>query len=254
MTFFQSNEELKVSRAGNQLSYTAELTLVATQAADDIMSKVMEDPQQHEDQVLASQKSHDAMDDLISEFINLAEIDVQFLDGVDDETMEKMIRSQQSKRSRAKSKIMTKENYMTMLIGAISENLLRLKAGKPKNATYGGLVMTEVGFSEEDLERLADFPEELKRAIRNVQSKKSIMRRKADFDEESQQWIKLLEAEAQLKGVRDRVNGVASEKAKLALEAQKKSEELLADIDLENVSADEAVDLLSKMKEMLATS
>jgi hypothetical protein len=191
------------------------------------------------------------MDDLINECFDLGSVNIDFLKTVSEDELEKMVRSQQSKRSRSKSKAMTQDNYITMMIGAVAENLLRLALGKPKSAG-GGAVMGEIGFSAEDLEKLADFPEDLKKAIRNVQSKKSIMKAKANFDVQSPRWQQLLRAEQQLKEVRDRTNGLVNEQAEQALKVKEQAEEMLADVNVDELDANDAKALLEAMKEMLA--
>lgn len=247
-------DEARVVKTGgsNQLTKTAQLTQIATDIANEIFAKITAEPEAYQAQVLASQKSHDAMDDLINELHPLGTVDVSFLQTETEETLEKMIRSQQSKRSRAKSKPMTKENYLTMMVGAVAENLLRLAAGKPKSAG-GGAVMGDIGFSPEDLEHLAQYPEDLKKAIRNIQSKKSIMKAKKDFDPQNPRWLQLLRAEQQLKELRDRVNGSVAKEAKEALEAKQKLEEMLATKDINSLPPEEAKQLLDAVKEMLAS-
>ncbi|NLD21625.1 MAG: hypothetical protein GX664_03965 [Bacteroidales bacterium] len=247
-------EEVQVVKVGgaNQLSKTAQLTQVATVIANEIFAKITADPETYQAKVLESQKSHDAMDELIDELYQLDTVDTSFLQSEPEETLEKMIRSQQSKRSRAKGKQMTKENYLNMMVGAISENLLRLVTGKPKSAG-GGYVAKDIVYSEKDLEYLAQHPTELKKAIRNIQSKKSIMKSKADFDPQSERWQQLLQAEQQLKELRSHVNGAVNKEAKEALEAKQKLEEMLATRDLDSLPPEEAKQLLDAVKEMLAS-
>lgn len=250
-SFFASENQVHAIGGMNQLNKTARLTQVASEIANKIFATVASNPVEYEGQILASQKSHDAMDDLIGEVYDLGQVDIAFLQSVPADELEKMIRSQQSKRSRAKSKVMTQDNYLTMMTGAVAELLLRIASGKPKSAG-GGSIMGEIGFSAEDLDQLAEFPDELKKAIRNVQSKKSIMKAKNDFDPTSARWLQLLRAEQQLKEVRDRVNGIVNEEAVEALEVKKQAEEMLADVDLDSVSQEDALALLQAMKEMLA--
>lgn len=245
------SEQQAVSTGAHMLNKTARLTQIAQDISNKVFKVVSTSGLTYEGQVNASMKSHDAMDDLINELYDLGSVDVNFLKTVNDEELEKMIRSQQSKRSRAKSKTMTTENYLTMMTGAVAENLLRLVAGKPKSAG-GGAVMGEIGYSQEDIDKFEEFPEDLKKEIRNVQSKKSIMKSKADFDVQSPRYQQLLRAEQQLKAVRDKVNGVATSEAKEALEVKKQAEEMLADVNPNDMSADDAKRLLEAMKEMLA--
>src|SRR5690606_2582700 len=104
-------------------------------------------------------------------------------------------------------------------------------------------------YSEEELEALANDPEALKRAIRNVQSKKSIYKSKADFDPESERWQELLEAEEQLKAIRD---GQTIE-AEKAIEKTNQLEEMLATIDPKDLKAADAKDMLESIKQMLSS-
>jgi undecaprenyl pyrophosphate synthase len=251
-SLFADESQMPAYNSANQLNKTARLTQIASDLASKVFMVATGDIVNYEAAILASKKSHDAMDDLIVDCVDLGAVDIDFLKTESKEDLEKMIRSQQSKRSRSKSKVMTKENYQTMMTGAIAELLLRLAANMPKSAG-GGMVMGDIGFSADDLEALSEFPDDLKKAIRNVQSKKSIMRAKQGFDEQSDRWQQLLVNETQLKEIRDRVNGLVNEQAVEALEVKKAAEEMLEDVDPASMSQEDAVNLLAKMKEMLAS-
>ena len=246
---FANNKNQDVSTRGNQLDNTANLTRLATEAARDILKAAEADTERFQQMIIDSQKSHDIMDELIQATYNLTTVDVEFLKAESEEVLDRMIKSQQSKRSRAKSKEMTLDNYITMLTGAVAENLLRIAANKPKSAGGGGARRGTVTYSEEELEAFANDPEALKRAIRNVQSKKSIDKSKADFDETSERWQELLEAEEQLKAIRD---GQTVE-AEKAIEKTSQLEEMLASVDPKDLKATDAKDMLENIKQMLAT-
>lgn len=234
----------------NQLDHTPRLTSIATEIANSIIATINANPAHYEAKVTASQSDHGFMDDLIHECYLMDKVDLTFLKDVNEEEFDKMIRSQQSKRSRAKGKTMTLENYKTMLIGGVAENLLRKASGKDKSSG-GGTAMGDIGYSDEEMEKLAADPEELKKAIRNVQSKKSIMKSKQGFSEQDIRWKQLLVAEAQLKALRDSGAKAVSEEAAKALEVQDKVAEEL--VDAENLDPEEAKALLLKVKEMMAT-
>lgn len=244
---FVNTKDVK-SNTGNQLSATAQLTNIAEDITEEIFDMMMSSQSEYADDILASQQSHDSMDDLILSINELDTIDIDFLKALDENTLEKMIRSQQSKRSRAKAKEMTADNYKVMMTGAVAELLLRIAADKPKSASTN----SDVAYSDKELEKLASDEEALKKAIRNVQSKKSIAKSKADFSETSQRWQALLIAEKQLKDLRNQLNGLVNEQANEALQLKKQQEELLADFDPENASAEDAKELLAMMKQMLA--
>lgn len=239
---------VRIAGNGNQMSYTAALTNVATTTARGMLTIFNEDPDKWQARVLESQESHDVMDELIAEIADLSKDDASFLEGEDEETIDKMIKSQQSKRSRAKSREMTMDNYLTMLTGAIAENLLRIVANKPKSA--GGVARRiNVIPTEEEMAMLANDPEALGRMIRNVQSKKSIEKRRDGFSEESERWQDLLIAEDMLKGLRDGHNIEAEQ----AIETNKQVEELLGTIETKELKAAEAKDMLESIKQMLAS-
>lgn len=238
----------EVTSKSNQHTKTADLTRIAEDVAKDILRKAEADAEKYQQLIIDSQKSHDVMDRLINELYDLTTVDIEFLKTESEEVLDKMIKSQQSKRSRTKRKEMTFENYLTMLTGAVAENLLRIAANKPKTAG-GGARRTSVRYTDEELEMFKSNPEALRRAIRNVQSKKSIYRAKSDFDPESERWKELLAVEAQLKAIRD---GQSAEAAK-AIEKTQSLEEMLATVDTKDLKASDAKEMLEQIKQMLTT-
>jgi hypothetical protein len=247
--FANDNINKEVANRSNQLSSTAELTRISADIAREILKRAEADAEKYQQLIIDSQQSHDVMDKLIAEIYDLKQVDISFLKNESAEILDRMIKSQQSKRSRAKSKEMTLENYLTMLTGAVAENLLRIAANKPKTAGGGGARRTSVAYSEEELEAFKHDPEALKRAIRNVQSKKSIYKSKAGFDEKSERWQELLAVEAQLKAIRD---GQTIE-AEKAIEKASQLEEMLATIDPKELKATDAKEMLNSIKQMLAS-
>jgi DNA polymerase III epsilon subunit-like protein len=247
--FANNNTNQGVTNRGNQLGSTANLTRISTDIAREILKTAEADAEKYQQVILDSQKSHDAMDALINEIYDLKQIDVEFLKAESEEVLDRMIKSQQSKRSRAKSKEMTFENYLAMLTGAVAENLLRIAANKPKTAGGGGARRGTVTYSEEELEAFKNDPEALKRALRNVQSKKSIYKSKADFDPESERWQELLMVEEQLKAIR----GGQTIEAEKAIEKANQLEEMLATVDLNDLKAADAKNMLENIKQMLST-
>lgn len=247
--FATNNNTMEVSNRGNQLGSTAELTRISTEIAREILKRAEADAEKYQAKIVESQKSHDVMDQLINEICDLTTIDIDFLKAESEEVLDRMIKSQQSKRSRAKSKEMTLENYLAMLTGAVAENLLRIAANKPKSAGGGGARRGTVSYSEEELEAFKNDPEALKKAIRNVQSKKSIYKSKADFDPDSERWQELIMVEEQLKAIRD---GQTIE-AEKAIEKTNQLEGMLATVDLNDLKAADAKNMLENIKQMLST-
>jgi hypothetical protein len=249
--FVTSNND-EVSNNGNQLEKSAQLTTQANGIANDILKALdavsTEDKARVEDLVKASMTDHDVMDELINELVDLQFEKISYLQEESESTIDKMIKSQQSKRSRSKGKLMTMDNYRTMLIGAVAENLLRLAANKPKSA-IGAAAHGQTSYSEEELTKLSMNKEDLAKAIRNIQSKKSIAKSKAGFTVESDKWQALLVAETQLKALRgESTTTVTIVDTKLKDEL---TEKLTAAGDITSLKATDAKALLASLMELI---
>ena len=220
------------------LEGTAQLNSVASSIVDAILRHINEHADELAELVAESQKSHDAMDKLINECYELKTVNIDFLKKLDEKTLDGMLKSQQSKRSRAKSKIMTLDNYRNMMMGAIAENLIRIALGKAKTASARRVGAVE--YTDEQLEELRDDQDKLRKEIRNIQSKKSIMKSKEGFSEDDEQWKKLLEAEEKLKALRIPVRGVAVDTTKRQLA------EMLEGVDISALKTADAKQLLQQ--------
>jgi hypothetical protein len=146
---------------------------------------------------------------------------------------------------------MTLENYRSMLVGAISENLLRFATGKAKSAGGGSTRATELGYTAEEIEKFTTDQEALKREIRNIQSKKSIAKSKANFNEEDQRWLQLLDDEELLKSMRDNGNSNEDPKAIKAIDVLNDVSKDIEGIDLNNLSNKDSKSLLATLIEKL---
>lgn len=238
--FATENNATATSTRG--LSGTAQLTSIASNIAADILNAMNDNIDEYVEDIKKSQADNNAMDALIERVHPLAETDVEFLKELDEDTIEGMLKSQQSKRSRCKSKAMTMDNYRALMTGAIAENLIRLATGKEKHAGGPRRMAGTVDYTIEQLEQLAEDQERLKKEIRNVQSKKSIMKSKADFDESDERYQALLKAEQQLKDLRvSGSNIVEVDTTKNALT------DLVQGVDIHNMKAAEAKELLEKI-------
>jgi len=235
------------------LNKTAQLTSLAKQISEKILSKVM--TEENYEYVQASMNKHSMMDDLIVQHYDLQDVNIDFLKAEKAEELEKMLRSQQSKRSRAKGKKMDMENYQNMMIGAIAELLLRIALNKPKEAG-GRTSSTEASYTEAEIEEFHKDPEKLKKAIRNVQSKKSILKYSSEFEktggEQSMRWLSLLAEEQQLKSIRDKTS-TGSVMLQQALEVKAKAEEFIKTSDISNMSEEDAKKALQQLAELLAS-
>lgn len=243
--FATETNATQVSNRG--LTGTAQLTAVASNIANTIISAMNEDAESYVEDIKKSQVDNSAMDALINRFDEMQNADVDFLLELDDDTIEGMLKSQQSKRSRCKGKTMTLDNYRALMTGAIAENLIRMKTGKTKQS--GGFRRTAgmVEYTIEQLEQLAEDQDKLRREIRNVQSKKSIMKSKADFDENSERYQQLLKVEQQLKDMRVGVTPeiVEVDTTKNALN------DLLAGKDVGALPAKDSKELLEQIAAMI---
>lgn len=233
---------------GNRgLTGTAQLTSVSTTIANEIINAMNSNVEEYRELIKESQRDNNAMDKLIAVVRPLTEDDADFLKAIDDATIDGMLKSQQSKRSRCKSKAMTMDNYKALMTGAIAENLIRIATGKEKHAGGPRRMSGSVEYTIEQLQQLSEDQEKLRKEIRNVQSKKSIMRSKADFDESDERYQALLKAEQQLKDMRigTAVEIVEVDKTRDALV------ELIVGVDIEHLKAHEAKDLLHKIASLV---
>ena len=245
---FNDAKEPEATANARSLAGTAQLTNTATQLAAEALKTIEGDFETYKDKVAASKADHSAMDALLAEVIKYDAVDVEFLKELSTDETDKMLKSQQSKRSRAKGKVMTMDNYRTMMIGAISENLIRVATGQSKNSSGPRRLAGHVDYTAEQLEELAVDQEKLRREIRNVQSKKSIMKSKEGFSEEDDRWTALLKAEEQLKGLRTETTRTV----RVDVTKNRLTELLAAVADINSMKPAAAKKLLEEIKQLTA--
>lgn len=245
---FNATENNEATTNARNLAGTAQLTAVANELVAQCIKKLDDSLDEYREDFKASKHDHNAMDKLLAKLIDFDTVDVEFIKELDEATVDGMLKSQQSKRSRAKSKAMTMDNYKNMMAGAIAENLIRKATGKVKSASGARRKSGSVDFTAEQLEELREDQERLKKEIRNVQSKKSIMKSKADFSEDDERWQALLVAEEQLKSIR--VSTGHTQVVKVD-ETKEKLAEVLADVDPSSLKAGDSKALLAQIKELL---
>ena len=129
---FAANTNETTTTNNRSLAGTAQLTSLANSIAAELIKKIDADLETYKEKFEASKTDHNAMDALIAETYDLGSVDVEFIKELGDEVQNAMLKSQQSKRSRSKKKVMTLDNYRAMMSGAISELLLRQAMGKAK--------------------------------------------------------------------------------------------------------------------------
>lgn len=245
---FTQGQQQEATTNSRSLSGTAQLTKQATDIAHAILKTIDGRFDEYKELVAKSKVDHNVMDELIAATYNLTAEDIDFLKELDDTTKDNMLKSQQSKRSRAKSKTMTMENYTNMMIGAIAENLVRLSMGKSKSSVGAHRAAGSVEYTPEALQELIADQEKLRKEIRNVQSKKSIMKSKADFSETDERWLSLLKAEEQLKAMR---SGTTAPTVVRVDVTREKLQEILGDVDPFHIRNAEARELLARCKALL---
>ena len=245
---FNATENNETTTNARGLAGTAQLASVANALVAECIKKLNDNLDEYREDFEASKHDHNAMDALLAKLVDFDTVDVEFIKELDDATVDGMLKSQQSKRSRAKSKAMTLDNYKSMMAGAIAENLIRKATGKVKSAGGARRMSGSVDFTAEQLEELKEDQERLKKEIRNVQSKKSIMKSKADFSEDDERWQALLVAEEQLKAIR--VSTCRTQVVKVD-ETRDALAEKLADVDIEHLKAADSKELLEQIRAMI---
>lgn len=253
--FSETNEDA-ANGSGRSLAGTAQLTNLSAAIANDILKKVDADFAPYRDKVNASKSDHNVMDALVAELYDMSTVDCEFLTELDETTIDNMLKSQQSKRSRSKGKTMTMDNYRNLMVGAIAEGLIRLTTHKDKHSGTSRRTAGAIEYTPEQLEELNNDQEKLRKEIRNIQSKKSIAKSKIGYDEAGEQWQTLLIVEAQLKSLR-----TSEAKTVLVDETKNKLSELLQGVDINQLKPadakkliEQAAALISQTKEEATTN
>lgn len=230
------------------LAGTAELTRLASNIATNIIKTMEANIEEFRPRIQKSTQDAKELDNIIDELGEINPDDANFLTELEEHIIDGMLKSQQSKRSRSKGKAMTLDNYRTLMTAAVAETIIRTVAGKPK--TYVGHRTTggSVNYTIEQLEALGADQAALRKEIRNIQSKKSIMKSKADFDESDERWQALLKAEQQLKDMR-----VGSAPAQVVEVDTTKNNlsEMLEGVDVSKLKSADAHELLEKIQGMV---
>lgn len=232
--FENEGNEVVGARGGLE---TIKMTEAASSIAADIMTRIAS-KEWEENFILELPLDHDKMDYFLSDnnLIDMSKFGC--IEGLEEELVDRMLKSQQSKRSRAKGKQMTRSVFVAYLVGAVCENALRKLYNKDKGQMATASIIDS--WTEEDFEKIAEDQETLRKMIRNVQSKKSMAKVKRDFDEASPAWQQLLQFEARLKSLRDGTS--TSDLLPIR--------ELLVEVDVNAIKGNEAKELLAKIKEL----
>ena len=132
---------------------TAELTALSNQYARHIIETMDADAEAYTERIQDSTVDAATLDRLIIELIpEDYEEQAKFLVDLSESNIDSLLKSQQSKRSRCKSKPMTLDNYQTLMSAAIAEFLIRKITNREKSAGFGINRAGVVGYTIEQLE------------------------------------------------------------------------------------------------------
>ena len=120
--------------------------------------------------VVASFNETEAMDKLLVDF--KADVTTGTVDTAEEPELNKLLASQQSKRSRTRGKEMTVPNYVALISATIAEQIIRAKLNKPKGSSNTGSSATEP-FTEAQLETYKADLDLTNKRVRSLQSWKS---------------------------------------------------------------------------------
>lgn len=257
---FVQNNNNTVRESKTAIAYTAQLTQVSAELAKEFFENtVTTGDEELAARLKLAMTNNDELDAMLTEYTGIENADTEWLNEATEDEIDRMLKSQQSKRSRSKKQAMTQDNFMKLVTGAAAEMLLRKASGKAKNQTtvvkLDGCTLTE-----EMAAKFTEDQESLKKAIRNVQSKKTGLKKKGM--EGSPEWMELIEFEAELKALR--VGGrttttVVKEVVVVPEEVANKAAlvddaaAIIAEVEsIDKMKASEAKDLLKKIQEMMA--
>ena len=216
---FASIEELPIDEKKRGIPGATILKGHATSLATTIMGKIPQGDAEFLEQVKASQSSVQALDDLVKQQCGTALV-IEEIAQFNEEEAQKLLKSNQSNRSRRKNLPMTQQNYMEYLIAACAEWIVRESCGITKNANPFGAGRKALEINDETLAQLADDPDALGRAIRNLQSKKSTFKAKHQDQpdwEKDPEYVELINQLETLKSMRSTIpagrKGVSIKKA-----------------------------------------
>lgn len=205
---FAAIEEAPAEEGKRGIPGAAILKSYATQLATGIMGKIPTASATGDEEFLnlvkESQTSVQALDTLVKQECGEALVH-EDVKNFGEEEVAKLLKSNQSNRSRRKNMPMTQPNYMEYLTAACAEWILRESCGITKNANPFGTGRTALVINDETLAQLAEDQEALGRAIRNQQSKKSTYKAKhqdREGWEQDAEYVEILDTLEKLKDIR----------------------------------------------------
>lgn len=205
---FAAVEEVPAEEGKRGIPGATILKSAATVLATQIMGKIPQASANGDEEFLQlikdSQTSVAALDTLVKQECGEALVNDE-VKHFGEEEVAKLLKSNQSNRSRRKNMPMTQPNYMEYLTAACAEWILRESCGITKNANPFGGGRQAMVINDETIAQLADDQDALGKAIRNLQSKKSTYKAKHQDQENWEQdaeYVEILDQLEKLKAVR----------------------------------------------------
>lgn len=208
--FSVDNNDL-IGQTDKKLVGSAELVRLADIEARKICKMADEDDQEDGrvfSLVAGSVEDPSKLDEVVNELYQYEADSLQFLVALPDDTLVKLMKSQQSKRSRIKGMSRNQDNYIKMLSAAIAEHMIRKTLNKPKGKSGKTAGLLSPNLTSEEVEMYSADQLKLGAAIRNLQSQKSIFKKNNADYEETEKWQTMLSREAELKSLRTSVPSV----------------------------------------------
>lgn len=250
LNVFKTTEQSMVTGGARQLELTAQLTQDATTLAEKVMSQ-LNDMQGDDgnDLILESFKDYVVLNDMIAKLGVTNGYDYSWLAAVDETEAIKMLKSQQSKKSRARNNELTYTVYKTYLTGAIAELLIRVGCNITKS-TSGATGAKLMELTEETMEMYRNDQVLLAKAIRNIQSKKSIAKKKG-IAEDSEEFMDIISYEESLKALRVSGGTAVDPTTKIKAEKADQIEKMLSELDTESMKKGELASAIASIKELM---
>lgn len=244
MTITNKFTEASTTTKTSRLDGTATLVAEANKVVATVIDKLEQNFDDNEELFEDSKVNANKMDELVEKLTNNYEgATADFLAEYDEQCLTQMLKSQMSKRSHLKAKgaDMNMNTWTSMMNAAICEHLLRQYMGKPKHASHGN-PRSVANYTPEYLEELKGDQGELRRELRNIQSKQCTLRKKYPDNYAELDHYQMLEAVAQeLKEARETEG--AQHTSRLAL-----IKESLQDVDPAGLNLEEALQLIAELQ------
>lgn len=194
----------------------------------------------------------DEFDKIVDELLKFDTFDEQadYLVTLDAKDADKLLKSQMSKKSRSRHGQATEANFQKLLSAMIGERLLRHyvpvigKSGGQGNRSNLSML------TDEELAKIAEDQNDVRRRIKNIASLKSTHKRNNADYETTDRWKLLIAIEAQLRSV---LVAGTTQSAEVAEKLHQRTEiaNMLEGTDITKMSKADAQAILEKMQSLI---